>query len=75
MKKVEAGRKRWRHELLRVYLSVVFHPSVGFDCQTLVSQYHFRQPVLLLAASAEGHRTFTGTLLYLLASCECPKCP
>lgn len=75
MEKVEAGRKGWRHELLRVYLSVVFHLSVGFDCQTLVSQYHFRQPVLLLAASAEGHRAFTGALLFLLASCECPRYP
>lgn len=49
------------HEWLRVYL--VFHPSEELGCLTLVSQYHFRHPVLLLAASAEGHGALVGALL------------
>lgn len=42
---------------------LVFHPSGGLGYLTLVSQYHFRHTVLLLAASAEGHGALVGALL------------
>lgn len=54
---------------------LVFHPSEGFGCPTSVSQYHFRYPILLLAASVEGHRALVDALSYLLASCECYRYP